>query len=749
MSTEQADVVIVGAGLAGSIIAYQLGLAGVKVLVLESGPSVPANRTQYMERFYNATLKTPESPYPPASNLEPQLYPQLQPAQQNAPRPTIADLLNGWQNPQTSYLVQKGPQAFTSTYERVGGGTTWHWVATCLRMLPNDFRLKSLYGVGVDWPIGYEDLQSAYCRAEAEIGVAADVADQAYLGMTFPEGYQFPMHSIPLSLVDASFVKAVQGHSFADLPLLVSPTPAGRNSEPYAGRRVCAGNTNCTPICPIQAKYDATVTLNKALETGNVRVLYKTVASKVRVAADSRISGIEFIQYQLGDGPPTGTGVAQGQHYVIAAHAIETPKLLLNSACPEAPNGVANRSGEVGRSLADHPIYLAWGLMPEGQSVFPYRGPVSTAGIESLRDGGFRQARAAWRIEIGNEGLNWPIGDPYTTVCELIDGPQESHHDSPANPASKPKQEARALYGRELIQTLNDRLIRQFRIAFLVEQVEDDPKHPKCYILPSKEYRDRLGIPRPEIHYELSKYTMEGFKQARKAASYIITQLLGATELTDLKPIPKDNPGYFIYDGEPYSFQGAGHLMGTYRMGDDPGTSVVDKHQRSWDHPNLFLVGDGVFPSSGTANPSLTIAALSFQAADVLANELKAATVAVQANRPWQNTGVQLNGISPRLVRYVSGLWSASPAGGMVDGRGNPRYVAKAGYTLPGASEGALIGRVGDTGEPFLIGDLAEIPAGRRGELQLCINDDLNGRYGVGLQDNQGELTVRVEFGAL
>lgn len=75
--------------------------------------------------------------------------------------------------------------------------------------------------------------------------------------------------------------------------------------------------------------------------------------------------------------------------------------------------------------------------------------------------------------------------------------------------------------------------------------------------------------------------------------------------------------------------------------------------------------------------------------------------------------------------------------------------MAKAGYTLPGASEGALIGRVGDTGEPFLIGDLAEIPAGRRGELQLCINDDLNGRYGVGLQDNQGELTARVEFGAL
>ncbi len=584
MSTEQADVVIVGAGLAGSIIAYQLGLAGVKVLVLESGPEVPANRNQYLERFYTATLKTPESPYPPVSTLSP----TRNPAEQNAPRATIADLLDdNWKNPEVSYLVQKGPLPFTSTYERVGGGTTWHWVATCLRMLPNDFKMKTLYGVGVDWPISYNDLQSAYCRAEAEIGVAANVADQAYLGITFPTNYEYPMTSIPLSLVDGSFVSAVQGQSFQGLPLVVSPTPAGRNSQPYAGRRVCAGNTNCTPICPIQAKYDATVTLNNALNTGNVRVLYKTVASKVTVAADKTVSGIEFIQYQLGDGPATGTGVAIGQRYVIAAHAIETPKLLLNSTSSAWPKGVANSSGQVGRSLADHPIYLAWGLMPEGKTVFPYRGPVSTAGIESLRDGAFRSQRAAWRIEIGNEGFNWPIGDPYTTVADLIDGTNVSR----TNPLPKSTDASQVLFGTALVQQLNNLLTRQFRVGFLVEQVEDDPNKANCYIVPSSQYKDRLGIPRPEIHYNLSDYTKEGFKQARILASHVITELLGATELTtDIKP------GLFEYQGESYSFQGAGHLMGTYRMGADPATSVVDKYQRSWDHNNLFLVGDGVIP---------------------------------------------------------------------------------------------------------------------------------------------------------
>ncbi|WP_260963261.1 GMC oxidoreductase [Pseudomonas citri] len=740
MSTEQAEVVIVGAGLAGSIIAYQLGMAGVEVLVLESGPEVPANRAQYLERFYTATLKTPESPYPPVSTLDT----PRDPTKENAPRATIADLIVGWNKPAVSYLVQKGPLPFTSTYERVGGGTTWHWVGTCLRMVPNDFRLKSKYGVGVDWPIGYDDLQSAYCRAEAEIGVSANVADQAYLGMTFPEGYSFPMHSIPLSLVDGSFVSAVTGQTFDGLPLVVSPTPAGRNAQPYAGRRVCAGNTNCTPICPIQAKYDATVTLNKALATGKVRVLYRTVASKVTVGPDKNINGVEFIQYQLGEGPQTGTGVAIGQRYVIAAHAIETPKLLLNSKSPAWPNGVANSSGQVGRSLADHPIYLAWGLMPEGKTVFPYRGPVSTAGIESLRDGDFRNQRAAWRIEIGNEGWNWPVGDPYVTVADFIDGKNTSRT-NPLPSKETPPPPSEALYGTALINRLNGLFIRQFRIAFLVEQVEEHPDQSSSYIVPSTDnYKDGLGILRPEIHYDLSDYTKEGFRQAKILATHIIEDLLGAVELTDII-----GPGTFEYKGEPYSFQGAGHLMGTYRMGGDPAKSVVDKYQRSWDHQNLFLVGDGVFPTTGTSNPSLTIAALAFQAGDTVANDLKAVTMQVQANQPWQGTGVQINAVVPRLVRYVSGRWYASPQGGWVDGNGGSRHIDYDSYTLPGAAEGALIGRVGDGGTPFLVGDLGQIPSGQQGELQLCINDDLTGRYGAGLSDNQGALTIRVEFGTL
>ncbi|MGR3964889.1 GMC family oxidoreductase [Pseudomonas sp. 910_23] len=732
---ETADVIVVGAGMAGSVMAYQLGLAGLKVLVLESGPAIPPNRSEYLERFYTAVLKAPESPYPPEQS-------EQTPAKQFAPRATIQDLITaGSDDPnklQKSYLVQTGKQLFASTYERVGGGTMWHWMGTALRLLPNDFRMQSKYKVGVDWPISYDDLQTAYCRAEEEMGVSADVASQTYLGVTFPQGYQYSMHGIPPSLVDQGVGKAVDGTQYQGITLKVRQTPAGRNSQNDNGRRVCAGNTSCTPICPIQAKYDATVTMAKALDTGNVRILYQCVASQVQVDDNNGVTGIDFIQYQ--NNGTRQNGKAQGKRYVIAAHAIETPKLLLNSASPDRPNGVANSSGQVGKSLADHPVYLAWGLMPEGKPLFPFRGPLSTSGIEDMRDGPFRSQRAAWRIEIGNEGWNWSANDPYATVCDFIDGTNEGG----ANPDKK------TLSGVELVRQLNSVLTRQFRLAFLIEQVEKDPDKALCRVERAKGFTDGLGLTRPQIAYELSDYTKEGFKQARLAATYIITKLMGATELTNLNPELK--PGsqtVFEHGGQNYAFYGAGHLMGTYRMGSDRRYSVVDKDQRSWDHPNLFLVGDGVFPSTGTANPTLTITALTFQAADVVASDLLKRTVQVQANQAWQGTGVQVNGHSWQLAVCTGGQWTANPGTGMVGAAGHPGLTAKPGYTLPGQPEGALIGRIGPSGAPFLVGNQAQLPRGQQGELQLCINDDLAGRYGAGLSDNRGSLSVEVRFGTV
>src|SRR5262249_11839718 len=188
------------------------------------------------------------------------------PRKMRAGRPTVITLnadnpaKPDWTNPDKSYLVQEatggGKQLmpFSSTYDRIAGGTS-HWLGTCLRFVPNDFKMKSLYGSSeasfVDWPIGYEDLVEWYGKAEAELGVSADVEEQKYLGVHFPDDYQYPMPAIPESLNDRAIRKALKnvdpsktaflGMETAPTEIAVRNLPAARNSRPYKGRRACAG----------------------------------------------------------------------------------------------------------------------------------------------------------------------------------------------------------------------------------------------------------------------------------------------------------------------------------------------------------------------------------------------------------------------------------------------------------------------------------------------------------------------------
>ncbi|QWF17680.1 GMC family oxidoreductase [Lysobacter capsici] len=645
------DVVIVGSGISGSIIAYQLGKAGKQVLILEGGPPVPKSREDYMQTFFTANAKTPESPYPPtmqgagsASNP----LGQPDPATLNTPRYTVLQI-NAWQNPAQCYFVYP-PQtatraddpemtfAFGSSYERVAGGTTWHWLGTSLNHLPNDFQLKTKYGQGVDWPGGaqfYQTLLPYYRKATETIGVSSDKQPMVDLYKTFdvqPDGtygpnYDFPMPGITPSLNDVLYEGKVTSLKIDNIGLFVTPTPQGRNSRP-GKRRQCAGNTNCIPICPIQAKYDGTVTLAEALQTGNVQIQYKTVANNIRLSGD-QVSGIDYLTYDSQTGPSTGKGTAVGKRYVLAAHAIETPKLLLMSnGNPGYPNGVANRSDQVGRNLMDHVMYLAWGLSKD--PIYAFRGPLSTSGIESVRDGAFRNQRAAYRIEIGNEGWNWATNDPYTTLSDFVFGQNNTQLNGDS--VNQQGQALRfdpnlpafsQLYGSKLVATLNNVYIRQLRLGYLIEQLPD----PDNRVQLSSQYKDHLGLPRPQVTYRIREnYVRNGFVSA-KAASTEIFEALGATEYTQVPATPvlsgsSPSPTTFQYLGNTFTFYGAGHIIGTYRMGDSATTSVLNARQQSWDHSNLYMVGSGVFPTTATANPTLTIAALALQAADNILADL-------------------------------------------------------------------------------------------------------------------------------
>ncbi|MBL0374597.1 GMC family oxidoreductase [Rhizobium sp. KVB221] len=611
------DVIIVGAGISGAIMALELGKQNKRVLVLDAGPADPNSRKDFQDQFLRSVIKLPECPYPPYED---------DPAQQNAPRANSHMLFKwpGYKNPDrkgqidkfnaTSHLTVSPASEipFLSTYERVVGGTTWHWLGTCLRLLPNDFRMNSMYGRGIDWPIGYDDLVEDYGRAEHEIGVSASVDEQEKLGIAFPPGYSYPMPRIAPTYSDVQLDAWMAGLKLSwlnnQMPRMTN-TPQARNSIFHDGRRACAGNTSCIPMCPIQAKYDATITLQKAINTNYVIVQAQSVVKKVNVDAEThKVTSVDVVRYDSTAGGTHKCETLTATAFVIAAHAIETPRLLLNSKSDTTPKGVANKSGQVGHNLMDHIVYLGWGLSPE--PVYPNRGPRSSGGIETLRDGPFRKDFAAFRVDVGNEGWGWADGDPNTITNDFIDGTNNSG----TNP------DGATLCGDALVKELNDRLTRMVRFCYLVEQL---PCHKNKIALSGTE-NDGLGIPRPEITYNLDDYTFAGLASAAKATS-VIFEKCGITNYTRLRDYAHDGNGYptaVDSSGTPYNVYGAGHIAGTYRMGSNPDESVVNDRLQSHDHSNLFLLGSGVFPTIATGNPTLTIAALTYRASRELLKQL-------------------------------------------------------------------------------------------------------------------------------
>jgi choline dehydrogenase-like flavoprotein len=195
------DAVVVGSGISGALIAGELGRAGQRVLILEAGPGADRDLRgyeDYLNRFYGTAFKDNQSPYPPNPDAP-------------MPRSTDARKIRPGRPDASAYIVQNGPFATDTTYTRVLGGTTMHWEGKTLRMLPEDFEMGARFDQGADWPVGYDDLEPYYTRAEREIGVSADVADQAYHGISFKPGYVFPMRGLPLSYLDKIVAKGVDG----------------------------------------------------------------------------------------------------------------------------------------------------------------------------------------------------------------------------------------------------------------------------------------------------------------------------------------------------------------------------------------------------------------------------------------------------------------------------------------------------------------------------------------------------------
>ncbi|MGD9769335.1 MAG: GMC family oxidoreductase [Pseudolabrys sp.] len=527
---DESDVLVVGAGIAGALIAWRLARDGMRVTIVEAGPEV--DRGAAVERFKQAAIRVPEAPYRMRPYAE---YPA-----------TIDD----------TYIRQDGPDRFRSTYLRQVGGTTWHWLGTALRLLPQDLELRRRYGVGVDWPLTYADLAPWYDAAESELGVSGDAEP---LGS--PRQAPYPMPGMPPTLGDR-----LMDEASGPLGYRVRVSPQARNSQPFDDRPACCASASCIPICPVQAKYDATVHVRKAVAAG-ARVLPNSVAVRVDVDDGGMVSGVVIRR-------PDRSEMSLGaRHVVIAAHAIEGPKLLLMSRSERSPAGVANSSGAVGRYLMDHPVHLTKALSPT--PVWPRRGPQEVSAIHDMRDGAHRRQHGAFLMNVGNQGWEWAGPNLAGLAKRYVDA---------------------GLSGSALLDAVRSHSSREMTLVALTEQLPD----PDNRITPDFERLDPIGVPKPRVFFRLDRYTEAALAAARGIHERLF-QRLGATEI-----------------GHTPSAEGAGHIMGTTRMGADRKTSVANPDGRSHDHPNLWIGGSSLFPTCGTANPTLTIVALALRTAEAI-----------------------------------------------------------------------------------------------------------------------------------
>ena len=544
-SDYSADVVVVGTGVVGCLIAQQALDAGLSVLMLEAGPRV--DRWRVVENFRNL---------PPSIRLFHwnAAYP---------PKPWAPHLETRTAKEHEQYLQLEGPnaRAYLQGYVRYAGGATWHWAGICWRITPEDMRLKSLYGVGRDWPFSHDVIEPYYTRAEYAIGVCGPSDPALQWPTNGKRSKPYAMGPIPFGPGEHRFTEAA-----ARIGMINLPAPQARNSGvSYDGRPPCCGNNNCFPVCPIAAKYDAATALPK-IEAKGGKILANAVVYRIETGEKNSIEAVHYFD------PDKRSHRVTARLFVIACNGIETPKLLLLSKDERNPNGVANSSDQVGRNMMDQPKLTAELELTE--PLWTGVGPVQSSSILNTSQGEFRSRYAGAMFRMENFARS-PLG-------------------------------AAAALKKGLVGKALDAEIRRLSACTARLTVEHEILPSANNRLTLSSQKDWLGINKPNIYYDVGDYVRQSAKEYTVPRLQQLAAELGATKF-QLSP----------------EFLNSDHIMGGCVMGTEPATAVVDADCRAHDHHNLFLPGGGAMPSGTASNSTLTMSALALKAADAITDQLR------------------------------------------------------------------------------------------------------------------------------
>lgn len=525
-SHDDVDVVIVGAGASGAVAAHTLAVKGFKVVCLEQGDWVnpseyPGNRPEFELLLQKAWSWNPNTRARPAD------YPL---------------------NVDDAEVV---PIMFAGV-----GGSSLLYGAQWMRLLPSDFRVRTLDGICDDWPIDYYELAPFYERVDAFMGVAGLGGDPAYPDQNF----DMPPH--PLGKGGVRMARAMNTLGWHWWP----GTQAIPSSK-FKKMAKCVRWGVCETGCPAGAKASFDLGYWPHALAAGARLLPGARAREITTDPQGRATGVIWIDRAGAEHHQRGKAV------IMAANGIGTPRLLLLSKSAAFPDGLANSSGLVGKNLMLHPNNEVLGLYDE--DIESWKGPAGQL-IYSLEFYETDRSRGYY----GGSKLNLMPVPGILRLMEKFDG-------LPFDQRWGPAVHNIAKYaGRALSWAGN---------------IEDLPEESNRIVLDT-ELKDGDGIPAPRIRYRISEntqknldYTLDRMAEMHEAA--------GATHIFR-QPLWKEAPG---------------HLLGTARMGDDPATSVADRYGRCHDVPNLFIVDGSLMVTSGAVNPTSTIAALSLRTAEHIA----------------------------------------------------------------------------------------------------------------------------------
>lgn len=464
-----------------------------------------------------------------------------------------------------SKVAQVGRRKPASYYEGVGGASV-HYTGNFWRLRESDFKERSLFGPiegtnFADWPVSYAEMEPYYTRVDWEIGVS---------GAPGPfdsfRSKPYPMPPVPIKSSGVLLAKGAKAIGFH-----AQPAPLAINSKPHNGRPACINCGYCMGFgCEVGAKSSSlSAMIPLAMASGNCEIRANSAVYNLESDAEGRIREVQYID---------AAGRQRGQKaraVVLSANGAETSRLLLMSASARQPDGLANSSGFVGRNLM-------FNSHAQVQAVFDkplndYKGVQVTRIVHDLYEADPK------RGFYGGGGFD---ARPFLGATPMIYALRLQNPDKP-------------LWGAEYKDRLAHNFTRQMSILVNATSLAMDRNN----ITLDPTHKDKYGRPALRLTYRdhdddlaIANYMRDYALQMAEAA--------GAVEFWS-PPVGHQN--------------GGSHLLGTCRMGDDPASSVVDRYHRSHDVRNLFICDGSSMVTSGRGQPTMTIMALAFRAAEHIA----------------------------------------------------------------------------------------------------------------------------------